>query len=74
MADKDVKRSSPPESTKKDPPKASTKKVQERISIEQHLSRLETPVDKYSRSFLQSKYRGILKTTEEWEKEISGKI
>lgn len=43
------------------------------ISISQYLLRSPVAIDKYSRAYHESTYRGILKSSKEWEKELKGK-
>ena len=60
-----------------EPQSPSTKKMKKEKdyakSISQYLSGFSVLRDKYSCAYFESIYRGILKSSKEWEKELKGK-
>jgi len=53
--------------------KKTTKKVVKDDMLITTYLKLKGPIDKYTTASLEYKYRGIIKTQEGWDKEISGK-
>jgi hypothetical protein len=44
------------------------------LSLDQYFTNYATEVHPYTQAFVSADYHGILKTREEWEKELIGKV
>ena len=56
------------------PKKKPSKEKQIQLSLDQYFDQCRPDTHKYTRAYVGSKYRGIIKTIKEWDDELKGKL